>query len=231
MWAAFLLTALQTLQGCAENAFAEPPFNVTDWAQYARVGGSSGWSSAWTTPTASGTAGLVRQDPSDAAYTTIADLHLFQWGTSIRVSCDATTNAVMAWVQDADDITIAMTGYITDADTLAIAGTPAAPDGANGAFRVEAGTYLEDVPWRSTFRATSNTGGSARRAPGARYGYCPETSTTPYWPCDDNDDCGSGTCQLTCSPAPCDPQARQLGAFLQTLSTGSAANCFLSELR
>src|SRR5687767_5669410 len=100
-----------TLNACMVADAAEP-LNVERAEQFMRIGGTSGWSSLWSTPTTSGTAGLVRQDPADGAYTAVTDLHLFTWNTTVRIDCK-TNDAYFAWVQDADDITIAANGVIT----------------------------------------------------------------------------------------------------------------------
>lgn len=212
------------LPACMQEAYAALPLTVSSAEQYMRVGGASGWSRQWTTPTSSGTSGLVLDDPSDATYSGVTDVHLFTWGTSIRVSCN-TNAAVYAWVQDIDDITIATTGYITDTDTLF--NSVAAPDGANGTFRVESGTYVDETCWRETFKYRTT------RRPGARYGYCTGNATTLNWPCDDNDDCGGGgTCNTSVtSTAGGDPVDQQKGCFLQSLSATTAADCFLTEVR
>lgn len=208
------------LIGCSE-AFALPPEVIDHADQYTRVGGATTWARQWTLPTSSGTAGLVLETPADNTYAA-GDPHLFRFGTTVRISCVAA--GVFAWVMDTG-VTIATTGLITDA----------AATGPGPTFRVEAGTYVEDMPMRSAYANTAE--GAA--ATGRRAGFCTGTTLRRYLnaPCDADADCPGGACRTACVVSTVNycrdgasPFTMINGFFLQSLGA-TAADCYITEVR
>lgn len=229
-WLCSLTAVLPLLTGCGPSeALAVQPNNITDPLNYTRVGGTH-WNRQWTVPTSAGTAGLVLHTPGDNTYAA-GDPHLFEWGTSVRIGCTAA--AVFHWVEDTS-VTIATSGLVTDAAPM----TGESATGANAAFRVEAGTYVEEAIMRTMF---------VRGRVGRRTGFCTGTTSAlqDRWPCDADADCPGGACRgennQTCTESGTNycpvsgntvrsPIDMQIGGFLQSLGA-TAADCWVSEVR
>ena len=203
------------------------PDNISNADQYMRVGAAGTWARQWTTPTTSGTAGLVLETPGDNSYVA-GDPHLFLWGSSVRICCN-TNAAVFAWQMDTGT-TIAASGLITDAVN---------GNGPGPTFRVESGC-IEDMPLRSAFRPESH---ESYRA-GRRSGFCTGTTSPRHLgaPCDADGDCVGGSCRTTCivsnvnycatsGGAPRDPFNMIRGVYLQSFSTTTAADCYITETK
>lgn len=224
----FLLPLLLFAYSCTSDAFATPPVAMSDSESYSRIGGSH-WGRSWEPPASLATAtdGIVLDTPGDTSYT-LGDQHLWSWGDSIRISCDA--DAQFAWILDTD-ITIATTGLISDAS-----GTPSTGAGHN--IRVEAGTYIEEVLMRTMFPQ----GGVGRRT-----GFCsPTTLGAQYvyggWPCSADADCpSSGACRgeangscIESSVNWCSnnttPFGMIKGAFLTSIGAATE-NCYITNVR
>lgn len=204
------------------NAYALQPENLGNADQYTRVGGTAGWARQWQVPSASGTAGLVLETPGDNSYTA-GDPHLFLFGTSIRLSCTS-TSAVFWWAKDTGT-TMLKNGLMTDG----------ASTGAGPSFRVESGTYVEEIALRSAYPDGST---------GDRTGFCTGTTAARYLgaPCDADADCPGGACRGesngSCTESTVNycrdgvgPKNMQRGMFLQSRSNATAADCYIGEIR
>lgn len=207
---ALIFTALAFLPACNE-ADATP--NLIESAiEYARVG-SSVFGHEHIAPTAASIAGFVGDD-ADLVSDAVADLHLFQFGDLVTISC-ATNAATFCWVMDSDETTMTTAGIIADTDNTAGSGN----DGVGSCFRVEGNSYVDNTLWRDNFRATNKVG--------RRQGYCTVNTTTLGWPCDADTDCStSGVCVTTSSDKSGSPFDRIRGAFLLSRA-GTASTCFV----
>ncbi len=208
----FISLFLLFLFGCNE-AIAEMPNNAPSPINYARVG-SPVFGHEHVAPTAGSIAGFVGDD-ADFVSDAIGDIHLFEWGTLVTISC-VTNAATFCWVMDTDETTMTAIGVVTDTDATAGGGN----DGVGSCFRVEANSYRDVTVWRDNFRDANKVG--------RRQGYCSGNAAHLEWPCDADADCGSGgTCNRTMSgrTAPFD---KIRGAFLLSRA-GTAATCFVTE--
>jgi hypothetical protein len=219
------LGALSSARCTPSEAYASAPNTMSDPMQYIRVGGTH-WDRQWTLPTSAGTAGLVLNTPGDNSYAA-GDPHLFEWGTSVRIGCQAA--AIFHWVMDTS-VLIATSGLVTDSAPMT--GEPTT--GGNASFRVEAGTFVEETIMRSMF---------AHGRVGRRTGFCTGTTSGAQerWPCDADADCPGGACRgesngscvesgtnyCSAGRLPFDMIA---GGFLQSLGA-TAADCWVSEVR
>lgn len=203
------------------------PENLQHAEQYTRVGGAGTWARQWSTPTTSGTAGLVLETPGDNTYAA-GDPHLFLWGTTVRICCN-TNAAVFAWQMDTGT-TLAASGLITDAVN---------GNGPGPVFRVQDGC-VEDMPLRAAFKTDPF---ETYRA-GKRTGFCTGTTSLRHLgaPCDADADCVGGTCRTTCVVSgtnycktsggnPVDTWSMIRGVYLQSFSTTTAADCFITETK
>lgn len=197
--------------GCTD-AYAKAPLAVTASAQYQRLGFDA-WGHEHVAHSSVTINNFVGDD-GDLVTDAVGDLHLFEFGTRIEVSC-ATLNTTMCWVMDANETTMTTAGVITDTDNTSNSGN----DGIGDCFRVVAGTPpVEHALSRDPFRSLTQ--------PGRRQAYCANSG----WPCDADADCpNSETCTATSNDAIA-PFDKIRGAFLLT-RTSSVATCFITEKR
>lgn len=207
----FLAVLALILAGCLVAYAQSTPLPLNRPEQLARAG-ECAWGhrtvvSTFTRPVRTSTG--VTSSAWDRAY-------LFPYGALVNISCD--DDAYFTWAQEdvanANAIVTSTTGYITDLDTAS-----GFTEGTRGTFKVEGGSYRDNVPFRSFFQGREDSGAISKRTKA-----CTTNDTNVYpkiagFPCDTDTDCiYSG---VTCS-ASLEPQ----GAFLLSVAA-NATNCYV----